>query len=510
VAALDLGSNSLSLLVADVSESADIRTVAREKVVLGLGAIVAREGSIPPSSVADVVEAANRFRAIVDAEEVDVISVCATSAFRDAKNGTAVAGRVGTIMDSPVRVISGAEEAALVFRAVQASVLLDPSPAVGLDLGGGSLELTVGDHRGLRWSESLALGTGRLTSELVKHDPLSKGDRRRLAERIEEALAPAFAEISAREPQQLVGSGGTMRDLARAVANRSSDGLAVTSTQVSVSVAELALLADELADLDEPARSSIGGIDPRRAAQIPAGAMVVVRAAEGLGFREITVSAWGLREGMVLEAAGCPAPDEPRLTRRASVLDLAQRCGWEEPHARHVAELATQLFDQTRGIHDLGADERELLEYGALLHDIGRHIAAADHHKHAAYLIEHGGLRAFSRAELATVMCLGRFHRSGEPKTSFQPFARLGPDEQEVVRWLVALLQVADGLDRSHAGSVVRVDVATSPQLITIRLTGEGPSEMERWSAEARGALLSSVTGREVRVVRNEATPASA
>ena len=201
VAALDLGSNSLSLLVADVSETSDIRMVVREKVVLGLGAVVANEGSIPPDSIGDVVTAVTRFRAVIDAEAVDVVTVCATSAFRDAKNGTTVAHRVGKIIGSPVRIISGAEEAALVFRAVQASVLLDPSPAAGLDLGGGSLELTLGDHRGLRWSDSLALGAGRLTAELVRHDPLSRGDVRRLTERIEAMLAPAVAELEARHPQ---------------------------------------------------------------------------------------------------------------------------------------------------------------------------------------------------------------------------------------------------------------------------------------------------------------------
>jgi exopolyphosphatase/guanosine-5'-triphosphate,3'-diphosphate pyrophosphatase len=239
--------------------------------------------------------------------------------------------------------------------------------------------------------------------------------------------------------------------------------------------------------------------------------MVVVRAARALGFAEITVSSWGLREGMVLDAAQCPAPEQPRLTRRASVVDLAQRCSWDDPHSRHVADLATQLFDQTKAAHELDAEYRELLEYGALLHDIGRHIAAEDHHKHAAYLIEHGGLRAFRGEELAAVMTLARFHRNGEPKTSFPPFGALDGNRRAAVRTLVAMLQIADGLDRSHAGVVKGLDVTVTPQLLTIRLAAGREAETERWSATDRSPLLAAVLDRPVKVTLGQvATPASA
>jgi exopolyphosphatase/guanosine-5'-triphosphate,3'-diphosphate pyrophosphatase len=176
-----------------------------------------------------------------------------------------------------------------------------------------------------------------------------------------------------------------------------------------------------------------------------------------------------------------------------------------------VADLATQLFDQTKAVHELETDDRELLEYGALLHDIGRHIAAEDHHKHAAYLIEHGGLRAFRRNELAMVMCLARFHRNGEPKSSFPPFGALSNRDRTTVRTLVAMLQIADGLDRSHAGAVKAIDVTTTPQLLTIRLAAGGEAETERWSAADRSVLLGAVLDRAVKVTLGHvATPASA
>src|SRR5204863_62630 len=141
---------------------------------------------------------------------------------------------------------------------------------------------------------------------------------------------------------------------------------------------------------------------------------------------------------------------------------LARRCGSKEGHARHVAALAGDLFDQTLPLHRLSNEDRELLEYAALLHDIGQHVSSEGHHNHTAYLIQHGRLRGFDPEEVAALAALGRYHRNGEPKPSHEPFASLSPDRQERVTMLAALLRLADGLDRSHQGAVDGIDVEVS------------------------------------------------
>ena len=180
--------------------------------------------------------------------------------------------------------------------------------------------------------------------------------------------------------------------------------------------------------------------------------------------------------------------------RPLAVLGLARRYGWHEAHGRQVARLAIALFDQSRAMHGLAAGDRELLECGALLHDIGDHVSADDHHKHTAYLIEHSCLPDFSPDEVSVLACLGRFHRRGDLKTSYSPYRALDVARRDEVALLVALLRVADGLDRTRRGVVESVDLrpGRSPRL---RVTVDADPEVELWCARRKVQLFEDVFG---------------
>jgi exopolyphosphatase / guanosine-5'-triphosphate,3'-diphosphate pyrophosphatase len=258
---------------------------------------------------------------------------------------------------------------------------------------------------------------------------------------------------------------------------------------------------DRVAGLPLEKRRRIPGLDARRAELVPAGSLVAVVAMELFGFDELVVGTWALREGMVLAElrrhAG-PSSEDPRLMRAASVLDLCQRCGWRELHARQVAKLAVSLFDQTASLHGLGEDERELLEHATLLHDIGEHVSGESHHKHTAYLIQHGQLRGFQPREVAVLATLGRYHRQGEPKASFEPFATLDDDARGVARTLTALVQVADGLDRGHAGTVSDLGVVIEDERIAVHLAVTGDADLDLWGARRKRNLFEQVFGRRL------------
>ena len=217
------------------------------------------------------------------------------------------------------------------------------------------------------------------------------------------------------------------------------------------------------------------------------------------------MSAWALREGIVLEVIGRADPalwtSDAHAIRRSSVLGLARRCNWDEAHSRHVARLATDLFDATRSLHGLGPDERELLEHAALLHDIGHHVAHESHHKHTAYLIQHGRLRGYDPEEVDALACLARYHRRGDPKPSHEPFATLGPERQDQVTTLAAILRIADGLDFSHTGTVTSIDVDIDPSRVRIDVAGTGDLQMELWGARRKRPLFEKVFGRRLEFV---------
>jgi len=501
VAAMDLGSNSFHLLVADVHPDGHLDPLVQEKEMLRLGDVVSRHGSIPVTAADQVVATVRRFRLLAEAAGATEILACATSAIRRATNGSEIADRIRTETGVRVEVISGTEEARLIFGAVRASVVLDPSPAVCLDLGGGSLEVMVGDAGALHWATSVPLGVARLTTELVHSDPISKQDRRALRRRIVDELAPVAAEVATYEPKLLVGSSGTFENLALMAAARRGDDAPSTLNQLTVERAEVLALHDDLMRSRAGERLRMPGLDTRRVDLVLAGSTVLTVALELFALDRITISAWALREGIVLDAVGRHEPgewsDDPHAIRRDSVLGLARRCNWPEAHARQVAALACRIFDATRELHHLGDDDRELLELAALLHDIGEHVASSGHHKHGAYLVRNGQLRGFAPGEIELLAAAVRWHRRGEPRVGDE-FPLL--DEQAVgrVRVIDAILRIADGLDRGRNQVVRDIGVTVTPSLVLFRLATRGDSELELWGARRKRDLLEKVLDREI------------
>jgi exopolyphosphatase/guanosine-5'-triphosphate,3'-diphosphate pyrophosphatase len=501
IAALDLGSNSLHLLVVEARPDGTFEPLCQEKEMLRLGDVVSRTGRVTDEALGGLLSTIRRFTVLAEANGADEVVARATAALRDADNGAAVVDRIEAVTGLRVEVISGVEEARLIFGAVRASVVIDPSPALCLDLGGGSLEVMVGDGDGLQWATSVRLGVARLTAELVSSDPLSGADRRRLRQLVTSVLGPVAAEIAPLKPRMLIGTSGTLCDLA-AMATVSAGAAVPTSiNHLTVTREQLGAVHDEILRRPVAARRRMSGLDARRADLIPAGAVVLLTAMDLFGLDAMTVSDWALREGIVLDTIGhhddADWTGDQAQIRRSSVVNLCRRCAWDERHGRQVARLALSLFDQLGDLHQLGPAERELLEFGALLHDIGEHVAVEGHHKHTAYLIEHGRLRGFDPEEVAILASLGRFHRRGEPKASFPPFGGLDAPTRESVTRLVALLRLADGLDRSHLGTVRHVHAMTTKGgAVTLGIEADGDADLQLWGARRKRELFERVFDR--------------
>ncbi len=505
IAALDLGTNSFHLLVADAHPDGTFTPLVSEKETLRLGEVVTVQGVIPDAIVERIVATVRRFHMLAESSDADETVACATSALRTATNGGAIVDRIAAETGVAVEVISGQREAALIFEAVRASVLIDPGPALCFDLGGGSVEISVGDASGLHWATSERLGVGRLTADYVTSDPLSIADRTALRSHIIDVLTPVAKTAATFSPRLVVGSSGTLEDLARMVAERRKGSVPISLNQFCFRRSEFEPLYDRIVESKASERRKIAGLESRRVDSIPAGAVFLKTAMELFEFDEMTISAWALREGMVIDAIDRHDPadltGDPRAIRRSAVHSLARRCNWPETHARKVAMLALEIFDQTTTLHHLGAPDRELLEYGALLHDIGEHIAAEDHELHAPYLIEHGRLRGFDPAEIRMLEAITRWHRRGDPKPSEEHFGRLDAEMQRRVRAIVAILRIADGLDRGRSQVVQHVKVQVSPSLVLLRVVGEHDNELEVWGARRKRELFEKVFQRELEII---------
>lgn len=505
IAAIDLGSNSIHMVVVEVSASGGFQVIDREKEMVRLGASTLSRGQLSAAAMRAGLGVLTRYKRLVETRGVEKLIAVATSAVREARNGEDFLERIGREIGVWPRAISGEEEARLIYLAALHSVHLEGKRALVLDIGGGSVELALGAGSRITRTASEKLGALRLTEQFVKSDPLSAKDEERLVERVEKALGPHAAAIRESGFDCAVGTSGTILALG-AMARALEDGAPPdTLHHVTIRAESIRALRKRLVSSDLRARLKLPGIDEARADIIVAGAVVLDALLDRLGVAELTLCEWALREGILLDyihgnprslARAEAYPD----VRRRSVLDLAERCLYDEPHARRVAELALQLFDATRSRHGLGEGERALLEHAALLHDVGHHISYPGHHKHSYYLIKNGDLRGFGPVEVEIVANVARYHRRGLPRRKHAGFGALPREARGVVRVLAGCLRLADALDRSHRQVIRKLLVSERAGLLRVRCEAEGDCQLELWGAGRRLELLEQTLGVRLRV----------
>jgi exopolyphosphatase/guanosine-5'-triphosphate,3'-diphosphate pyrophosphatase len=492
IAAIDIGTNSLHMMVCRVRPDLSFEVIDREKdmVRLGSGGLDGRR--LTDGSMAAAVLTLSKFTRIAASQGVDEIIAAATSAVREAENGAEFVGRVQQEVGLRVHVISGTEEARLIHLAAGYAINLGRHPGVVIDIGGGSVEITLGPADRMVLGKSFKIGVIRLTERFGRSDPLSGRDERRLVRHIRQEAGAYLRQLARRRVDRVIGTSGTIQSLgAMASGQQGGEDL----RHVRVSAKDLHRLRKRLTSLPLHQRLKLPALDPKRADLAPAGSVLLDTLLEALEADEITLCDFALREGLVLDyiqrnGQHIRTVERYPDVRRRSVIELAERCNYVAAHAQQVARLSLELFDATRARHQLGPREREWLEYGALLHDIGTHISYERHHKHSYYLVRHGGLRGFEPEEIEIVGLVARYHRQATPKKSHTEFAALAEGSRRIVKVLAAIVRLAEGLDRSHAQVVAKVDARSQGGNLRVRLTPAGDAELELWAADRHGAAL--------------------
>jgi exopolyphosphatase / guanosine-5'-triphosphate,3'-diphosphate pyrophosphatase len=504
IAAIDIGTNSIHMIVVRVRPDLSFEVIDREKEMVRLGAGGLDGRSLTDAARTSALQTLAKFRRLADSHKVDETVAAATSAIREADNGGDFIAEVAKRTGIKIRVISGTEEARLIHMAAVYGVHMGGSPAVVIDIGGGSVEVSLGTASHLTHARSFKLGVIRLTERFVRSDPLSSRDERRLVKHINKEIGAHLDSIAARRFERVIGTSGTILSLGALAL--SEEGLVDTDALRNRRVSAKAIhrLRKRLTGVDLDARLHIDGFDPRRADIIVAGSVLLDSVLKRLGAEDITLCDLALREGLVLDyihrnTATIRKIERYPDVRRRSVVELGERCGYSATHARHVAQLAMAIFDQTRAFHEMGDREREWLEYGALLHDAGVHISYERHHRHSYYLIKNGELRGFDPEEIEIIALLARYHRQATPKKNHEGYGPLKGRMRKIVRTLAAMLRLAEGLDRSHAQVVTALDVVPRGNEYLIRLRASGDAELELWAANRHSGPLQEVLERPLR-----------
>jgi exopolyphosphatase/guanosine-5'-triphosphate,3'-diphosphate pyrophosphatase len=504
IAAIDIGTNSLHMIVVRVRPDLSFEVIDREKEMVRLGAGGLDGRALTPEAMHAALQVLSKFRRLADSHRVDEIIAVATSATREAENGSEFLQAIVEKTGIRAQVISGTEEARLIHQAAVYGVGLDGDVAIVIDIGGGSVEITRGSGPSMEAGRSFKLGVIRLTERFIKSDPLAPRDERKLRRYIDAETGKYVSQLARAGFDRVIGTSGTIQSLgAVALAERGSSSNTLRNRRIPAK--QLRRSQKLLVARDIQERLRVPGLEPRRADLAVAGSVLLDALLRRLGAADITLCDLSLREGLILDYIGrhrkqiAQANRYPDVRRR-SVFELAERCNYWPEHAQQVARLAVTLFDQTRIVHGLTDREREWLEYAALLHDIGVHISYERHHKHSYYLIKNGDLRGFDPEEIEVIGLVARYHRQATPKHTHEEYAEFRRKRRRTIRTLAAILRLAESLDRSHSQPVSGLELHDRGDDGLLQLRTSGDAELELWAATRHAAAFERLIGKPLRV----------
>ena len=485
LAAIDVGTNSIHMIIVE-AQRRGFRVIDREKEMVQLGRGSLQGKPLTVEAIERGTAALTRMAEIAKRDDVSEIVAVATSAVREAPNGKQFIRRAEEASGIRVRVISGEEEADYIYRAVRSSVDFHGGTALCFDIGGGSVELIAGTERQVFFTRSEKLGVIRLAERFLKSDPPKPEEVEACRQHIRKVLKKPVARVRAIGFDFCIGTSGTINTLAELANEKeiTGDTPTLSAGLRRLSKKKLEELIVRLLSVKSDQRVEQLGVDPKRAETIVAGALVVDELMDRAKLSSLRACSAALREGIVqrvLEEQQLTPAGSRESVRRSAVLDLLERSDSDRAHSQHVARLAVRIFDQTEALHKLTPCDREVLEDAALLHEIGVSVSFDSYHKHTYYLVRHSGLRGFTDEQVAMVATVARYHRKKPPVDDQDILEELKPSQRATARKLIAMLRIAEALDRSRRQAVrdVAVEAGNGEVRFSLRPRSEVTAELE-------------------------------
>jgi len=497
IAAVDVGTNSFHLVVGTVNNRGILNIFFREKEMVRLGSSSGDMKYILPEAMERGVRTMSHFRELAQIKDAQFIAV-ATSAVREALNKDEFLNKVKDATGIDIQVISGVEEARLIYIGALHALPILNRQALVVDIGGGSTETIIGKDGKNVYVNSAKLGAIRLTKAFNLDNTPTKDDIQKCRERIRGEWAPALKRIYETEFDTVVGTSGTIINIALMAVSANHviipdviNGITVTGQQI-MKVIDKIVSAKNLKE-----RIALPGIDSTRADIILGGALILEYLIETLDIKKIILSSYALREGIVFDYIQKKEAIQEfhhlSQLRYESVISICKQFGVNFPHVEHVKNNSLQLFDDLQTIHKLGYPERELLEAASMLHDVGYNISHDQHHKHSYYIISQCILPGFTNDEAEVIANIARYHRKSLPKKKHENFQKLNKDKQVIVQILAGILRIAEGIDRRQNQIVKIIKTVLNGKSIDIILTPETENvdlDIEIWGANRRKPLL--------------------
>jgi exopolyphosphatase / guanosine-5'-triphosphate,3'-diphosphate pyrophosphatase len=495
-AAIDIGSNSIKLVVVDAAASNSFAVLVREKETVRLGHETLLKGHLGRAAMLRATDCIQRFRSLAEARGADKIVAIATAAVREANNSSNFIKAVEQKTGIRVEILSGIEEARLIGLAAAQGCSTKGAATLNIDIGGGSTEISIfRDGLPLRL-HSIRLGAVGLTERFLQKDPPGAKAVRDLQAEIRAAVERPARELHDSSWDSVTGTSGTILAIGNALRAWSGGDQTVQPVEAVIKLRELTQFNGALAEMTVAERRSAARLTTQRAEIIVAGSLMLETIMRALGIASLTTCEWALREGVIIdrlrdwEAQSQPPMPDIADQKLRGVHAVGKRFGYEEAHSHQVARLAETIFDALATSEDLTRHQRLLLSAAALLHDVGYHIAHESHHKHSLYLIENSELTGFSESERALIANIARYHKGSLPKDHHPHYAALSGSDRLTVSRLAGILRLADALDRRHDNRVKELSCKRRRNVVDIQALSELECENELTEAERRLRLF--------------------
>ena len=503
-AAIDIGSNSVRMEAAEVTPGQPTRILASDREVTRLGESVFRMGAVSEGAIESTCAVLTRMASLYRKLEVAGVRAVATSAIRDTRNREQFVERAAAAAGAPVEVISGREEARLIYLGVESRWPQGRRRTLLIDIGGGSAEIVAAEDGRLREAFSRPLGAVRLREIFLKSDPPAERELHQLREYVREKLAPAVRRLGPGGWDRAIATSATAAAVASAVA-RVPRARREEVDRLRVPTAEVRKLYARLAGASLAARRKVAGIGPRRAEIIVPGLAVLLEFLQEFQLPAAYYSQAGVRDGIIADLAARNVGAElSRLGRdqRLEIERLSGRYGVAREHARQVASIASALFAGLDPLHQLPPACGKLLEAAAYLLDVGHFVSSSSHHKHSFYVVSNSDLAGFTERERLLIASLCRYHRKSLPGPEHNSFQSLSADERRMLMLMTPILRVADNLDRSHEQRVRSVECRVRDAEVVVEVRARGDIDLEEWGAERAGEAFRQVYNRPIRVLQ--------
>jgi len=493
IAAIDIGSNAMRLGIALRDDKGMPNLILRHREPVRLGHDAFTSGTLSEATQNEAVTAFSQFRRILDRHHVGNLRATATSAMRDARNGGQLIKRIDDETGIKLELISGEEEARLVHVSIATRVDLSNRFALLIDIGGGSVEITLCDDGEVLASQSLRIGTVRLLEILGGGDNFNL----LLREYLDGMRRKLRTQIGKRKVELNIGTGGNCLAIGELGLQL---GLSESSNEISRK--QLGKMIRQLSKLTVEERIRDLGLRPDRADVILPAAMVlheIMSVGKGKILRTPDAS---LLDGVLLDMV---VPEiNLQHSRRSNLLGWARsakkKYHADQRHAMAVARVALSLFDQTRKLHKLGDDERLLLEIAAQVHEIGMYVRVGRYHRHATYLMMAAPLLGLTEEEKSIMAETVRYQRKASPSDAHEGYAAMDKASKKKLWTLSALLRLAIALNKDRRDRVSAVAAEWDDNTLTLHLEGDGNLLLERWAVLKVADYIKEAFGRDLHI----------